>query len=144
MALTLGRRKPAIILSKSDHGSLTRLAEAQAARDPDVSEQLLVELDRARVVDDRKAPADVVRMGSTVRFTTEAGEERTVTLVYPAEADIARNRISILTPIGAALIGLSVSQCIDWTGRDGRTHGLTVESVDQLDLAGSPRDVRTA
>ena len=53
-----------------------------------------------------------------------------VTLVFPGEADIAQGKISILTPIGAALIGLSAGQSIDWTARDGRIHRLKVESVE--------------
>jgi regulator of nucleoside diphosphate kinase len=123
-------RKPTIIVTQSDHERLVRLAEAHAARNPDVSEELLTELDRARVVQDGKIGADVVRMGSTLRFTSDLGEDRTVTLVFPGEADIATGKISILTPIGAALIGLSAGQSIDWTARDGRVHRLTVESVD--------------
>ena len=74
-------------MTRSDHQSLSRLAESRAARDPDLSEQLLAELDRARVVEDRRIAADVVRMGSTLPFTTDAGEDRTVTLVFPGEAD---------------------------------------------------------
>ena len=69
-------------------------------------------------------------MGSTLRFTSDGGEDRRVTLVFPGEADIAEGKISILTPIGVALIGLSAGQSIDWTARDGRTHRLTVETVE--------------
>lgn len=135
MATTTGGRKPAITMTRSDHQSLSRLAESRAARDPETSEQLLAELDRARVVEDRRIAADVVRMGSTLQFTTDAGEDRTVTLVFPGEADIAMGKVSILTPIGAALIGLSVSQSIDWMSRDGRSHRLTVARVERMDVA---------
>ena len=135
MTTNTGGRKPAITMTRSDHVSLSRLAETHSARDPDMSEQLLAELDRARVVEDRRIAADVVRMGSTLRFTTDAGEDRTVTLVFPGEADIAMGKVSVLTPIGAALIGLSASQSIDWTSRDGRVHRLTVEHVEQKDVA---------
>ncbi|MGC4411160.1 nucleoside diphosphate kinase regulator (plasmid) [Rhizobium rosettiformans] len=109
-----------------------RLAEAHALRNPEVSEELMVELDRARVVQNYKIASNVVRMGSTVRFTSDLGEDRTVTLVFPGEADIAAGRISILTPIGAALIGLSAGQSIDWVARDGRVHRLHVEHVANL------------
>jgi regulator of nucleoside diphosphate kinase len=70
-------------------------------------------------------------MGSTLRYTSDLGEDRQVTLVYPGEADIAEGKISILTSIGAALIGLSSGQSIDWTTRDGRVHRLRVETVVQ-------------
>lgn len=102
-----------------------------------MAEQLLAELDRARVVADGKLAPDVVRMGSTLRFTTDGGQDRTVTLVFPADADIATGRVSVLTPIGAALIGLSTGQSIDWTARDGRTHRLTIERVDNPPPASS-------
>ncbi|MHB2267988.1 nucleoside diphosphate kinase regulator [Aliihoeflea sp. PC F10.4] len=124
------RRKPPITIRQSDHGALTRLAESIADRNPAVSEELLTELDRAKIVDDARLRDDVVRMGSRLRYTTDTGEDRSVTLVFPGEADIAEGRISVLTPIGAALIGLSQGQSIDWTARDGRVHRLTVERVD--------------
>jgi len=129
---TKRHRKPAIVLTKTDHERLSRLAEAHALRNPEVSEELLVELDRARVVQNYKIASNVVRMGSTVRFTSDLGEDRTVTLAFPGEANIAAGRISILTPIGAALIGLSAGQSIDWVTRDGRVHRLHVEHVENL------------
>lgn len=127
------RQKPAISITRSDHERLSHLADVFSEKNPAVSDQLSAELDRARVVADGRLPKDVVRMGSTLRFTTDDGEDRTVTLVYPGEADIAEGKVSILTPIGAALIGLSAGQSIDWTARDGRTHRLTVESVEGPD-----------
>jgi regulator of nucleoside diphosphate kinase len=127
---TKRQRKPTITMTRSDHERLSRLAESYSARNPDVADELLAELDRARVVEDGRIAADVVRMGSSLRFTSDLGEDRRVTLVFPGEADIAEGKISILTPIGAALIGLSAGQSIDWTARDGRTHRLTVESVE--------------
>ncbi|WP_187971939.1 nucleoside diphosphate kinase regulator [Aquibium microcysteis] len=144
MATTSGGRKPAITMMRSDHESLSRLADSRAASDPDLSDQLFAELDRARVVEDGRMTSGVVRMGSTLRFTTDAGEDRTVTLVFPGEADIAIGKVSILTPIGAALIGLSASQSIDWTSRDGRVHRLTVEHVEQNDVARPQPEFRTA
>jgi regulator of nucleoside diphosphate kinase len=132
---TRKRQKPAIAMTRSDHERLSHLADAFSARNPAVADQLFAELDRARVVADGRLAASVVRMGSTLRFTTDAGEDRTVTLVYPGEADIAEGKVSVLTPIGAALIGLSAGQSIDWTARDGRTHRLTVESVEAPDEA---------
>ena len=125
------RRKPPITIRQSDHSALTRLAESIADRNPAVSDELLAELDRAKIVDDARLREDIVRMGSRLRYTTDTGEDRTVTLVFPGEADIAEARISVLTPIGAALIGLSQGQSIDWTARDGRVHRLTVVQIDR-------------
>jgi len=122
-------RKPAIMIGRTEHEKLTRLAEGLVNRNPEVAEILLGELDRARVVDDVRVRDDVVRMNSTLRYVTDTGEDRTVTLVYPGEADIETGKVSILTPIGVALIGLSPGQTIDWQARDGRVHQLTVKSV---------------
>lgn len=126
-------RKPAITVAQSDHDKLIRLAEAASGRTPEVAEELLVELDRARVVPDEKLRPGIIRMGSRLGYSTDDGEERVVTLVFPGEADIAEGRISILTPIGTALIGLAAGQSIDWTARDGRVHRLKVESVEDGD-----------
>ncbi|WP_157018009.1 nucleoside diphosphate kinase regulator [Mesorhizobium xinjiangense] len=128
-------RKPAITMARSDHDRLSRLAESISEKNAAAAEQLFAELDRARVVADGRLASGVVRMGSALRFTTDAGEERSVTLVYPGDADIAEGKVSILTPIGTALIGLSAGQSIDWTTRDGQTHRLTVESVEAPDAA---------
>lgn len=124
--------KPAITIAQSDHDRLWRLAEGLSGRNADVAGQLLAELDRAEVVPDEQIQANVVRMGSTLRFTTDTGEDRTITLVFPKEADISAGKVSIFTPIGAALIGLSAGQSIDWVGRDGHPHRLTVESVNGI------------
>jgi len=123
------RRKPPISIARSEHQRLTKLAESQASRNPDVSDELLTELERARVIDDTKIAEGVVRMGSQLRYTSDLGEDRAVVLVYPGEADISEGKVSIMTPIGTALIGLSAGQSIDWTARDGRVHRLTVETV---------------
>lgn len=123
-------RKPAIVLARSESRRLWPLAESFANRNPEVADELLAELERARIVDDGQLASDVVRMGSTLRFTSDLGEDRRVTLVFPGEADIAEGKVSILTPSGVALIGLSAGQSIDWMARDGRTHRLTVQSVE--------------
>ncbi len=131
MALeTKARAKPAITITARDHAALERLAQSIVDANPEAAEGLLEELDRARVVADDKLPADIVRMGAAVRYSDDTGEVRTVTLVHPSQADISAGRISVLTPIGTALIGLKVGKSIDWHARDGRRHRLTVEAVD--------------
>ena len=141
------QRKPAITMTRSDRERLWRLAESYVVRSPDVADVLMAELERARVVEDARIPPDVVRMGTTLRFTSDLGEDRRVTLVFPGEADISEGKISILTPIGAALIGLSAGQSIDWVARDGRVHRLTVETVDLPGTIAAPLapvELRTA
>ena len=119
---------PSITLSASDHQKLSMLALAAPHDDPETADDLLHELDRASVVADAHLPGDVVRMGSVVRFRT-GRDERTVLLVYPADADIAARRVSVLTPVGAALIGLRAGQSISFRTRDGRPQMLTVLHV---------------
>ncbi|MGE3872953.1 MAG: nucleoside diphosphate kinase regulator [Parvibaculaceae bacterium] len=128
---TIGQswQKPGISISASDHARLTKLADSIATRNATIADDLFGELERARVVADGAIADDIVRMGSHVRFADEKGTVRTVTLVFPAEADIAEGRLSILTPVGTALIGLSVGQSFLWTGRDGQQHRLSVLDV---------------
>ena len=128
------RPLPEIIVSKSDHNRIFDLALLIEDSTPDVASVLLREMHRARVVD--SVPAGIVQMGSTIAFGTEGGQDRRVKLVYPGEADIAQSRVSILTPIGAALIGLSVGQSIPWSARDGRQQALTVLSVEPANRGG--------
>ncbi len=126
---SLSSSKPAIIVTQGDYERLNNLAESAARREVDAADELLTELDRARIVPDASAP-DAVRMGSRVDYATNGGERRVVTLVYPPDADIDQGRISVLTPVGAALIGLSAGQSIAWTARDGRKLTLTVHAVE--------------
>jgi regulator of nucleoside diphosphate kinase len=121
--------RPPIAIESTEKLRLQRLAESALSHMPDVAEELLSELDRAVTVD--PAPPEVVKMGSTVSFETDMGVVHKLQLVYPADADILEGRISILTPIGTALIGLSAGQSIQWRARDGRTRELTVSSVEQ-------------
>lgn len=122
---------PTIVVGKPDYESLTGLAEAIEAKLPEIASVLQSEMDRAKVVAADAVPADVVRMGSTVEFQPEGGQPKRVTLVFPGDADISAGKISILTPIGTALIGLASGQSIDWTARDGRRHRLSVLAVEQ-------------
>ncbi|WP_128292560.1 nucleoside diphosphate kinase regulator [Afifella aestuarii] len=117
---------PRLVIGSEDHARLYAIANSLGGPLAELGEKLLSELDRARIVPQEKVPAKTVRMGSTVSFATSDGFERTYKLVYPEEADVAQARISVLTPIGAALIGLSEGQTIPWEARDGRALSLTV------------------
>jgi regulator of nucleoside diphosphate kinase len=132
MATKQAVKRPPIQIGEREADALNDLAVAVADRHPVVSKLLLEELDRAKIVPSYKIPADVVTMGAKVQFTVEeTGEQRTVELVYPKDADIAENRISILTPVGAGLLGLRVGQTISWPDRAGQERLLKIESVVQ-------------
>lgn len=122
--------RPQIVVAESEHRQLLALAGGNGSQTM-AAESLLVEMERARVVADNKLPPDVVRMGSRVQYRTDKDEIVDVTLVYPREADISAGRISVLTPVGAVLIGLRAGQSITWESRDGKTNVLTVVSVVQ-------------
>ena len=122
-------RSAQIIVSTADYERLTDLANASIERLPDVAQELLDELERAEIVEDKDVPGDVVRMGSTVTFKSDDGHTRTLKLVYPADESLDEHRISVMTPVGVALIGLGTGQSISWTARDGKHHRLTVTKV---------------
>lgn len=100
-------------------------AESSAA------EMLEAELDRAHIVTQDELPPDVVSMRSSVVYEdVDTGERREAILVYPDEADLEHSLISVLAPIGIALLGLSVDQSISWPVPGGRTRTIRVLSVD--------------
>jgi regulator of nucleoside diphosphate kinase len=129
--------RPRIVIPASEHARLLQIAEQAFERDVPVAGYLVEELSRAHLVPDEACAPHVVRMGSQVTYSDAAtNRTHTVTLVYPREADIDSNRISILTPIGAALIGMSPAQSIDWPTPAGGVAELTVLSVEQVEHAG--------
>jgi regulator of nucleoside diphosphate kinase len=130
-------RPPPIMVSETEYDRLTGLAEAALERLPDAAGSLLAEMDRATVAAATAMPPDVMRMGSTATLRGGDGPQR-ITLVYPGEADIAAGRVSVLTPLGAALIGVKAGQSIQWTSRDGRVLALEVAAVEPPAEQGKP------
>jgi regulator of nucleoside diphosphate kinase len=133
---------PEIVISADDHKRLQNIAEAAQRSAPRVAEYLQEELDRATVCTASQSCAPGVKMGSFVEFRDdESGRVRTVQLVFPADADMEADRISVLTPIGAALIGLSEGQSIEWRTRSGEWKTLTVLKVSERKNARGYLDV---
>jgi regulator of nucleoside diphosphate kinase len=129
---------PRIVLSRFDHERLERLLDKVGPR-PDL-EALREEIDRADIVEPDAVPPNLVTMNSVVRFVDEeSGAESEVKLVFPGHADVESQRISVLAPVGSALLGLSVGDAIDWDMPDGRTRRLRVRAVTyQPEAAGDP------
>lgn len=116
-----------LIITENDFQKLSSLV---AISDSEVAELLEEELARASVVAPDRLPSDVVSMNSKVGFIDlDTGKESIVTLVYPHEAKIEENKISILAPVGSALIGLRVGQVINWPLPHGKEKKLQVVSV---------------
>lgn len=120
---------PPLLIGDGSEGVLRGIARAAMASAPDIAERLLDEVDRAEVVAESDVPADVVRMGSFVTYQVQlTGAINTIRLVPPHEADLHKLRVSIISDIGVALIGLRPGQQIRWE-LGGRQHVLDVLRV---------------
>ena len=103
---------PPIIVSSEDRALLLQLV---ASGGGGATAELEAELERARVVPSHEVPDDVVVMSSQLEYEVEpTHQRRRLTLVHPREADPDAGRVSVLAPLGAALLGLRVGQSIDW------------------------------
>jgi regulator of nucleoside diphosphate kinase len=121
----------AIVLGSRDAKRLRRVVRRHL-RGPHAAaaEQLESELERAVVVPQHMVPPDIVTMNTAVVVAdVERGSRREVAVVYPDQADPRRGRISVLTPVGTALLGLAEEECIEWPMPDGRNALLQVEAV---------------
>jgi regulator of nucleoside diphosphate kinase len=103
---------PQIIITDAD---LQRLRSVLDHHDTPASEALDAELHRAVIVGQDAVPDDVVTMGTEVVYEDcDTATRRTVTIVYPNEANAATGKVSVLAPIGCALLGLRIGQSIEW------------------------------
>lgn len=123
-----GGQLPPITLTADQADRLSELADAAARAYPEVTAFLEREVSRAAVVPPGHIGADVVLLGSRVTFRDEAGAVSDVTLVLPERANVSEGRVSVLTPVGVALIGMAVGQTISYTTRRGPRR-ITVVSV---------------
>lgn len=124
---------PPIAITRGDMEKLVRITDFSAGAFVQTAEFLGREIDRAQVIEEFESRPGLVKMGSRVTFRDDVTSQvRVVTLVYPGEADVSQGRISVLTPVGAALIGLSVSQSIEWETQSGGRRSLTVLGVDAV------------
>jgi regulator of nucleoside diphosphate kinase len=126
-----------VIVSEGDYARiLSSLNKAGA----EVGEPLREELDAATILPDHELPGSVVNMGAEVSFRDlESGESSRCTLVYPHQADAATRRVSVLAPVGAALIGLTEGETIAWPIPGGKLRRLQVVAVEQSGKnAGTP------
>lgn len=137
------RGRPDIVLTATDERRLAHLLRAKAAElDPRTLELLEDELQRATIVESSRIPANVVTMNSVVSFEdVDTGHRSEVTLVYPSADSGAEGRVSILAPVGSALLGLSVGDSIDWPVPGGRSRRLKVTAVHYQPEAAGQLDV---
>jgi len=131
-------RRPKVVIGETMLARIEALAEGALRRTPELADKLLEELGRARIVPDRKVPATVVTVGSRVTYRDETtGKDQSLTLVFPEQADIDRQRVSVMTPVGVALIGLSEGATFYWDTRDNQRRTLTVVRVEPPQTGGA-------
>ncbi|MCB1845375.1 MAG: nucleoside diphosphate kinase regulator [Halioglobus sp.] len=118
-----------ITITELDQQRLERLLDSGSAGALPGASLLRAELDRANVVDSREIDADIVTMNSTVQFVNEeSGKSYELSLVYPDQAGVP-GTVSILAPVGSALLGLKVGQSIEWQVQGGKQLRLQVTGV---------------
>ena len=121
---------PSLIVSSRDFDRLEQLLDSPALRRHPAALALMGELRRADVLPPDQVPDGVVTMRSTVECDDEnTGEHHRLTLVYPHEANVDSGHVSILTPVGSALLGMSVGQTIDWQAPGDRALRLRMTSI---------------
>lgn len=122
--------KPEIVISSIDAERLEELLDSLPNDAFPGREDLEEELDRAKIVAPEDVPPTVVTMNSTIRFQIKpSNEEFCLTLVYPQDVDAGGGKISILAPVGSALLGLSQGDEIEWPKPDGGKIRVRIEEV---------------
>jgi regulator of nucleoside diphosphate kinase len=120
--------RPPLIINAGLYARLLALAEQARKHAPKLADHLLEEIERAELCPPESMPDDVVTIGSTVTYR-EGARTQTVQIVMPGDADVAHGRVSVIAPVGTALLGLSVGQEIVWEMPGGRARRLEVLDV---------------
>ncbi|WP_253715876.1 nucleoside diphosphate kinase regulator [Bdellovibrio bacteriovorus] len=116
-----------LVITDQDYERLALLLQHTESSNAAVLEE---ELARATVVPQKEVPHDVVTMNSTVQFVDhDTHKESQITLVFPKDADVTKGKVSILAPVGIALIGLKVGQTIQWPMPNGQKRELQVTGI---------------
>lgn len=122
---------PGIKITTADYKRLETVLDTLPSSYDEVIDKLLEELDRADLVEPTAVPPTVVTMNSRVRFTILAtGASVVKTLVYPKDQAASEENISVLTPLGSALLGLSVGQEIEWKIDAQRTVRVRIDAIE--------------
>lgn len=112
-----------LVIEKKEYVLLKRLLNLSGYSKDEIVRRsvrkLINEMDTAQIVDDMEMPHDVVRFNSTVSISSEMGWYKAFQLVFPNERDVKQDKISILTPLGAAIIGYAEGDIVAWDFLDG-------------------------
>ncbi|NLG74442.1 MAG: nucleoside diphosphate kinase regulator [Chloroflexi bacterium] len=132
--------QPTIYITKSDAEKLRQLiqkANYSEYRGSPYLKQLAGELEKAQIVEPKEVPPDVITLNSKVRLVDEdLGEEMIYTLVFPEEADVTQGKISVLAPIGTAMLGYRVGDVFQWDTPGGKCTMRVKEIIYQPEAAG--------
>ena len=135
-----GQLRPPIHLLASESDMIASLALQVEHRSPVIAAMLLEEIERAELHEPDTLPSNAVTLGSEVDFVDgKTSQLRKVQLVLPADANIGLGKISILTPMGAALYGLTAGQEIDWPNLEGHDRRIRILRVRQPSRAHTER-----
>lgn len=141
-------RKKKIVITAHDHSRLEDIfhsAFVEAFYDKPYLTDLRAEIDAAEIVEAGDLPEGLVTMHSTVRLRDmQTREEEIYTLVYPEEANIAEGKISILAPVGTAILGYRVGDVVRWKVPSGLSRWRIEEVVMQPDRKASAGSMSTA
>lgn len=131
MNTALNTAAPDLIVSSLDYDRLDALIAALPPEQQMAGQALAAELERARVVEPADLPTDRVSMRSTVCFeSTHEHHPSRLTLVYPRELGTAADQISVLAPVGTALLGLKVGDSIEWRLPGGESTRVRILGID--------------
>ncbi len=134
-----GGARPPLHMLAAESDMIASLALQTEHKQPLIASMLLEEIERAELHETGTLPETAITLGSEVDFVDEKScQLRTVQLALPAAANIAEGRISILTPMGAALYGLTAGQSIDWPDLDGHERRIQILRVRQPSFPDEP------
>lgn len=129
-----------VYITNFDMDRLQSIIDNHRSASPKIKElieRLEKELDKAVVVEPQNIPPDVVTMNTKLRLSDEAsGEEKILSLVFPSDADLDKNRISVLAPAGTALLGCRVGDVVEWNVPSGTKSFRIIETIYQPEAAG--------
>lgn len=125
------KTQPDIIISEVDYTRIDNLLQSSSGVPANIKAALQTELERADLVSPQEIPADVVTMNSRVKFSViSTGATFTLKLVYPKDMDDSGDNISILAPVGSAMLGLKEGDEIEWPDSKGGMLQVRIESIE--------------
>lgn len=124
-------QRPQITISSLDAVRLEKILDSLSYSQFPNKDDLQEEINRADIVEPREMPNNIVTMNSTVTFKVlSSGKEFSKTLVYPKDAKGAEDTVSVLAPVGSALLGLKEGNQIDWPKPNGDVLSVAIIKVD--------------